>query len=167
MGFTTGSAPPVDPENLYSMPYLERIKILSRFWAEHGFGSPRIFHLIYIVKLVFLYVLGGYLIASLTAGFNPLRPSAFWTEPIFYQKLIPWTVLLEVLGVAGSWSPLAGHFTPFTGGSRTHARVDTIREPPWARVVPLRRAGEVAMTTTGPAGACPGRETAVPEGVLS
>ena len=139
MGFTTALTPPVEPDKLYDMPYLERIKVLSRFWAENGFGSPRIFHVIYIVKLVFFYALGGFLVASLTSGFNPFEVRSWWTEPVFYQKLILWTVLLEVLGVAGSWGPLAGHFKPFTGGWRTYSRIDTIREPPWPGKVPLTR----------------------------
>jgi len=137
MGFTKLSVPPVEPEKVYDLPYLERIKILSRYWAENGFGSPKIFHVIYIVKLLFLYVLGGYLVCTLTSGFNPFHPSEFWTEPVLYQKFILWTVLLEALGVAGSWGPLAGHFRPFTGGWRTYGRVDTIREPPWPGKVPL------------------------------
>src|SRR5262245_40269505 len=137
MGFTTVSVPPVEPDKLYDIPYLERIKVLSRYWAENGFGSPRIFHVIYIAKLLFLYITGGYLVASLTSGFNALHPAQFWTEPVFYQKLILWTVLLEVLGVAGSWGPLSGHFKPMTGGWRTYTRVNTIREPPWPGKVPL------------------------------
>ena len=60
--------------------------------------------------------------------------SSWWTEPIFYQKLVLWTVLLECLGVAGSWGPMAGHFKPFTCGWRYYLRVDTIRQPPWSRV---------------------------------
>jgi len=139
MGFTTVTTPPIDPEKLYDLPYLERIKILSRFWVDYGFGSPRIFHVIYIAKLLGFYALGGYLVASLTSGFDALHPGAFWTEPVFYQKLILWTVLLEVLGVAGSWGPLAGHFKPFTGGWRTYSRADTIRQPPWPGRVPMTR----------------------------
>ncbi len=137
MGFTKPAAPPLDPDKVYDLPYLERIKVLSRYWAENGFGSPTIFHVIYVTKLLFFYILGGYLVGTLTSGFNPFHPSEFWTEPVLYQKFILWTVLLEVLGVAGSWGPLAGHFKPFTGGWRTYGRADTIREPPWPGKVPL------------------------------
>ena len=91
-------------------------------------------HVIYIVKLVLLYITGGVLVSSLTSGLNPVAISSWWTEPIFYQKLVLWTVLLECLGLAGSWGPMAGHFKPFTCGWRTHLRVDTIRQPPWSRV---------------------------------
>jgi hypothetical protein len=134
MGLKTGDFPPVDPAKLFDMPYLERIKLLSRHWVDYGFGAPKMTHVIYIVKLVLLYITGGVLVSSLTSGLNPLAISTWWTEPIFYQKLVLWTVLLECLGVAGSWGPMAGHFKPFTCGWRHHLRVDTIRQAPWSRV---------------------------------
>ena len=46
-----------------------------------------------------------------------------------------WTMLLEAIGIAGSWGPLAGKFKPMTGGhpvlGEGRAR---IRVPPWKRV---------------------------------
>ena len=47
-----------------------------------------------------------------------------------------WTVLLETIGVAGSWGPLAGKIKPMTGGIRFWARPGTIRLRPW-RWVPF------------------------------
>ena len=63
-------------------------------------------------------MLGGALVATLTSGLNPLHPAAWWDDAVVYQKAVLWTVLLECLGVAGSWGPLAGHFKPMTGGFR-------------------------------------------------
>src|ERR1700737_4643110 len=103
-------------------PYLERVKTLSRPWVEYGFGFPKITQWIYIVKLVFFYVLGAILVGTLTSHLNPLHPSAWFDQPIFYEKAVLWTVLLECLGVAGSWGPLAGHISPMTAGFRYHAR---------------------------------------------
>ncbi|WP_052121184.1 DUF3556 domain-containing protein [Amycolatopsis sp. MJM2582] len=134
MGFKTGDFPPVDPARLFELPYLERIKVLSRHWVEYGFGTPKMTHVIYLAKLLVVYVVGGLLISALTSGLNPLEFSSWWTEPIFYQKLILWTVFLEALGAGGSWGPLAGHFKPFTCGWRTYLKVDTIRQAPWKRV---------------------------------
>ena len=59
-------------------------------------------------------------------------------------------MLLETLGLAGSWGPLAGHFKPMTGGFRYWARPDTIRLPPWPDKVPFTRGdrrtvGDVAL----------------------
>src|SRR4051794_5015895 len=150
MGLTTGNFPPVDPATFMQTPYQERTKTLVRHWAEYGFGAPKITAVIYIVKLLFFYVLGGVLVATLTSGLDPLHPAVWWNEPIVYQKAVIWTVLLECLGVAGSWGPLAGHFKPMTGGLRYYARVNTIRLPPWPDKVPFtagdRRTGlDVAL----------------------
>jgi hypothetical protein len=131
MGLTTGNFPPVEPADFLREPYRDRIKLLARHWADHGFGAPKITGVIYVVKLLFFYALGGVLVATLTSGLDPLAPAAWWDDPIVYQKLVLWTVLLECLGVAGSWGPLAGHFKPFTAGVRHYARPSTIRLPPW------------------------------------
>ena len=150
MGLTTGNFPPVDPATFTQVPYRERLKTLSRHWAEYGFGAPKITALIYIVKLLCFYVLGGALVATLTSGLDPLHPAAWWDDVVVYQKAVLWTVLLECIGVAGSWGPLAGHFKPMTGGIRYWARPRTIRLPPWPETVPgtagdERTTGDVAL----------------------
>jgi hypothetical protein len=137
MSLTTADFPPVDPATFMQTPYRERTKALARHWAEYGFGAPKITAVIYIVKLLFFYVLGGVLVATLTSGLDPLHPAEWWKEPIVYQKAVIWTVLLECLHLAGSWGPLAGHFKPMTGGPRYYARVNTIRLPPWPYRVPF------------------------------
>src|SRR4051794_17835347 len=142
MGLTTGDFPPVDPASFMETPYRERIKTLSRHWAEYGFGAPKITTLIYIVKLLLFYVLGGALVATLTSGLDPLHPAQWWSEIVVYEKAVLWTVLLECLGVAGSWGPLAGHFKPMTGGFRYWARPRTIRLPPWQERVPFTKGDE-------------------------
>ena len=55
----------------------------------------------------------------------------WWNQPIVYQKVILWTVLLEAIGVAGSWGPLAGKVKPMTGGILFWVRPGTIRLRPW------------------------------------
>jgi hypothetical protein len=52
------------------------------------------------------------------------------------MRAILWTVLLELIGVAGSWGPLAGKIKPMTGGILFWARPGTIRLRPW-KWVPL------------------------------
>jgi hypothetical protein len=137
MGFTKPQSPPVDPAEFLQRPFWERIRFLSRFWAENGFGSPRLFHVIYIVKLVVLYSLGGIAVISWTSDVGGITHFAsWWSEPIVYQKLVLWTMLLEVLGVAGTWGPLAGHFKPMSGGFHYWLRPGTIRMAPWGSKVP-------------------------------
>jgi hypothetical protein len=136
MGLKEGDFPPVDPATFRDMPYTERIKTLGRHWAEYGFGAPKITALIYIVKLLVFYVAIGVSLVTLTSSLNPLHPGDWWDEPIVYQKMVIWTMMLEALGIAGSWGPLAGHFKPMTGGANYYARVGTLRNPPWPSKVP-------------------------------
>src|SRR2546422_3540685 len=131
MGLTEGNFPPVDPATFMDTPYRERIKTLSRHWVEYGFGAPKITTLIYVAKLLLFYMVGGVLVSTLTSDLNPFHPAAWWDEPIVYEKLVLWTVLLECLNLAGSWGPLAGKFKPMTGGVRYYARRGTLRNPPW------------------------------------
>src|SRR4051812_29669709 len=149
MGVTTGNFPPVEPAAFMKQPYRERTKVLARHWVDYGFGAPKITGLIYILKLLFLYALGGVLIATLASGLDPLHPADWWNEPIVYQKLVLWTVLLECFGVAGSWGPLAGHFKPMTAGFRHYARPGTLRLPPWPDRVPFTKGDERTEVDAG------------------
>jgi uncharacterized membrane protein YkgB len=135
MGFTTPTLPAVEPETFLRQPLMERIRIMTLKWVDHGYGVPRMIHVLYIVKLVFFYVLGGIVIATVTSGLPAFwHVSEWWNQPIVYQKAILWTVLLELIGLAGSWGPLAGKTKPMTGGYRFWARPDTIRLRPWKGV---------------------------------
>lgn len=137
MGFKEGNFPPVDVDTFLDRPLQERVKALALHWVDYGFGSPKMIPTIYIVKVLFLYVLGGAVVATTTSGVGPFWDVAhWWNVPIVYQKLIVWTMLLEVLGLAGSWGPIAGKFKPMTGGVLFWARPGTIRLRPW-RLVPM------------------------------
>jgi len=137
MGFTTPNLPAVDFETFLDQPLMERIKTLALKWVDHGYGVPRLVHLIYIAKLVLFYAVGGIAVATVTSHLPAFwHVSGWWNQPIVYQKAILWTVLLELLGLAGSWGPLAGKTKPMTGGYRFWARPNTIRLRPW-RWVPL------------------------------
>ncbi|OBK78398.1 DUF3556 domain-containing protein [Mycobacterium sp. 1164985.4] len=132
MGFTTPNLPTVEPESFLQLPLMERIRLLTLKWVDHGYGVPRVVHTIYIAKLVFFYALGGVLVATLTSGLPAFwHVSEWWSEPIVYQKMILWTVLLELIGLAGSWGPLAGKTKPMTGGYRFWLKVNTIRLRPF------------------------------------
>ncbi|WP_024794939.1 DUF3556 domain-containing protein [Tomitella biformata] len=150
MGFKTGPFPDVDPETFLERPFLERLRVLSLHWVDHGFGTPKMVHTVYIMKLLFLYIGAGVTIATLTSGYGVFDIGSWWNQPVVYQKLLLWTVLLEALGVAGSWGPLAGHFKPMTGGLLFWLRPGTIRLPPWPGRVPLtagdsRTVGDVVL----------------------
>lgn len=138
MGFKNGAFPPVNPEEFLTRPLFERTRTLALHWVEYGFGSPRMIHTTYVLKLVFLYLGLGFFLATWSSGLGSVfDPSAWWDQPIVYQKMLVWTMFLETLGLAGSWGPLAGKFKPMTGGALFWARVGTIRRPPWPGKVPL------------------------------
>ena len=67
MGFLNPTVPAVDPQEFLQRPFLERMRYLATFWAENGFGTPRMVHVIYIVKLAVFYTFGGLLVVSLTS----------------------------------------------------------------------------------------------------
>ncbi|MCW4354254.1 DUF3556 domain-containing protein [Hoyosella sp. YIM 151337] len=150
MGFTKPHLPAVDPDTFLTKPLMERMRILALDWAENGFGSPKMVHTIYILKVFVFFAIGGLTIATLTSDLPPFwHVSEWWNEPIVYQKVILWVVLLESLNVAGSWGPLAGKVKPMTGGFHFWARPGTIRLRPW-KWVPLtagnrRTWGDVAL----------------------
>ncbi|MGW3483655.1 DUF3556 domain-containing protein [Rhodococcus indonesiensis] len=150
MGFKTGHFPEVDPATFCQLPFRDRLRAMATHWVDHGFGTPKMVHTVYILKLLFLYVGAGTALATLTSGLSWLDVASWWNQPIVYQKLILWTVLVEALGVGGSWGPLAGHFKPMTGGFHSWLKPDTIRLPPWPGKVPgtagdRRTVGDVAL----------------------
>ncbi len=135
MGFTKPDLPQVDPGTFMQQPLMHRMKVLALHWAERGFGTPRMVHVIYIAKLLTFYILGGVVIATATSHLAAFwHVAQWWNQPVVYEKAVLWTVLLETVGVAGSWGPLAGKFKPMTGGILFWARTGTIRLRPWKRV---------------------------------
>ncbi|GAA3666612.1 DUF3556 domain-containing protein [Nocardioides ginsengisoli] len=140
MPFLTPDVPPVDPAEFLTRRRQERIRLLATFWSEYGFGTPKMVHTIYIVKLLVLSIGGGVALATLTSDVGgPLDVASWWDQPIIYQKLVLWTLFLELFGIGGTWGPLAAHFKPMTGGISYWARPDTIRLPPWPAKVPFTR----------------------------
>jgi uncharacterized membrane protein YkgB len=135
MGFVKPTLPDVDYEEFLRMPLMERIRIMCLKWVDQGYGAPRMIHALYIVKLVFFYAIGGVAIATATSHLPAFwHVSEWWNQPIVYQKAVLWTILLELIGMAGSWGPLAGKTKPMTGGYRFWAKLNTIRLRPWKAV---------------------------------
>ena len=135
MGFKTAEFPPVDTETFLEQPLMERMKTLALHWCEHGFGTPKMVHTVYLMKLTFFYIGLGLVVATTTSHLPAFwHPGQWWNQPVVYQKAVMWTMLLEAIGVAGSWGPLAGKFKPMTGGIRYWAKPGTIRLRPWKAI---------------------------------
>lgn len=133
MGFKEGHFPPVDPATFLNSPLQTRIRTLAQHWGEYGFGTARNINVIYLFKIIVLYALAGVAIA--TIGISAFwEVSVWWNDPIVYQRLVVWTVLLEALNLAGSWGPLAGKFKPMMGGFLFYSKLGTIRVRPFSWV---------------------------------
>lgn len=139
MGFMSPDLPDVDRDTWSSLPRATRLQVVTRHWAENGFGTPYAVYLIYLLKIA-LYLAAPAAIISLTPGLGSLGDiSTWWTQPIVYQKLIVFTLLFEVLGLGCGSGPLTGRFTPPIGGVLYWLRPKTIRLPPWGDKVPFTR----------------------------
>jgi hypothetical protein len=137
MGLLDPAPPPFEYEEWRRLPHLERLKPLAQDWALNGFGTPPAVYLLYVVKLI-VYAGGGLLlISATTAGLGGLGDlSSWWTEPIFFQKVVVWTMLWEVLGLGAGSLPLTLRFSPMIGGVLYWLRPGTTRLPPWPEKVP-------------------------------
>jgi hypothetical protein len=129
--------PDVDPDTWQTLSRATRLQVVTRHWAEHGFGTPYAVYLLYLLKIV-LYVVAPAAIISLTPGLGGLgRIGDWWTQPIVYQKVIVFTLLFEVLGFGCGSGPLTGRFMPPIGGFLYWLRPNTIRLPAWPGRVPF------------------------------
>ena len=93
MGFIAPDLPDVDLETWRTLPRATRLQIVTRHWAEHGFGTPSAVNLLYVIKIA-AYVAAAAAIIALTPGLGGLdRIGDWWTQPIVYQKVIIFTLL--------------------------------------------------------------------------
>lgn len=138
MGFISPSPPPVPPAEFLRLPLRERIRVLAVHWVEDGFGTPRVLHVVYVLKMLGLYFAVGLWITSMTtAGVEFTDPGTWFDNIVVYQKLAIWLMLLEVIGLGGTFGPLCGHFVPMIGNIRYWLRPGTVRMAPWGGRVPL------------------------------
>lgn len=93
--------------------------------SKRGVFSP-----IYVIRVVLLYVIVGVWVATATSGLPAFwHVDVWWNEPIVYQKLVIWTMLLGALGLIGLLKPAAGHTLAWL-------RPGALRRPPWPDAIP-------------------------------
>ena len=149
MGYRTAELPPVELDEFATIPFFERMKMLQLHWVEHGFGTPKQTITFYVWK-IFFYALFGLIVAgAFTKGLEFDNIGGWWDEPILYQKLMIWTILLEILGLAATCGPLAFHFDPPIGGVLYWWQNDTLRVPPYPNHVPFTRGNRRTPWDTG------------------
>lgn len=124
------------PDDWERQPRMQRVQPMVRSWAEAGFGTPDAVFVVYLVKIA-LYVLGAALVTTWTTDVGGLGDiGSWWSEPIFFQKVIVFTLLFEVLGFGCGWGPLTLRFIPPMGAFLYWLRPGTVRLAPWPGRVP-------------------------------
>jgi hypothetical protein len=130
MGFLRPTLPVVDPATWPEKGRMGRIRELAPFWVEHGFGTQWAVHLVYVVKCL------GYI----GAAFLIARPgTSGWTDPVFFEKVVVFSLLFEVLGLGCGSGPLTLRIKPPIGGLLYWLRPGTVRLPPFPGRVPFTR----------------------------
>lgn len=117
----------------------EKIKPMARHWAEVGFGTPIALHLFYVGKIL-AYLLVGWAIVISTPGIDGFFDvTAWYNEPIVFEKVVLYTMLIEVVGFGCGFGPLNNRYFPPFGSILYWLRPNTIRQPPWPSRIPLTR----------------------------
>ena len=139
MGYRTAELPPGDLDDFAKIPFFPRMKMLQLHWVQYGFGTPKQTVIFYVWK-IFYYALFGLIFAgAFTRGLEFNNIADWWHQPILYQKLMIWTILLEIVGLAATCGPLAFHFDPPIGGILYWWQNDTLRVPPYPNHVPFTK----------------------------
>lgn len=149
MAYRTAELPPVDLDTYDQLPFFPRMKILMDHWVIAGFGTPKQTVTFYVWKIFFYSLFGLIVAGAFTAGLEFNDIGGWWDEPILYQKLMIWTVLMEILGFAATCGPMAFHFDPPIGGSLYWWQQDTLRVPPYPNHVPLTKGTRRTPWDTG------------------
>jgi hypothetical protein len=137
MAYRTAELPPVDLDEFEHIPFFERMKLLMLHWVHAGFGTPKQTVTFYVWKIFFYGLFGLIVAGAFTKGLEFNDIGGWWDEPILYQKLMIWTILMEVMGLAATCGPMAFHFDPPIGGIMYWWQQDTLRVPPYPNHVPF------------------------------
>jgi hypothetical protein len=138
MGFIKPRLPEVDATRWPQASRMERIRELAPFWAEHGFGTQRVVHLLYAVKCI-VYAGAAVVLTGLTTpGLGGIGAVGhWWSQPVFFQKAVVFSLAFELLGLGCGSGPLTLRIRPPIGGVLYWLRPGTVRLPPWSGRTPF------------------------------
>ncbi len=120
-------APPYDIGEWQRKPFPERVKMVCQSWALQGYGTPSPIYIVYILKIA-LYVWLWSVFCSFTPGLGDLSSfSAWYYEPIAFQKAVLWSMAFEGLGLGCGSGPLTGRYRPPVGGALYFLRPGTTK----------------------------------------
>ena len=112
MGFLKADSPAIEYESWRQGSRSERLKPLVRHIAERGMGNPDVIYVLYAIKIG-LFVFGAACCALATEGIDGWgNITSWWSEPIVFQKVVLWALLVEVLGLGCGFGPLTEVSSP-------------------------------------------------------
>ena len=123
-------APGFDTDVWQALPHADRLRAMSRTWADQGFGAPLGAYLFYVTKLV-VYVGGFVIVAGLTEPGGMGEVATWWATPSAFTKAIVWTLLWESVGLGCGSGPLTGRYLPPVTAVAHWLRPGTVRLAPW------------------------------------
>ena len=101
--------------------------MVCQSWALQGYGTPSPIYIVYILKIA-LYVWLWSVFCSFTPGLGDLGSfSAWYYEPIAFQKAVLWSMAFEGLGLGCGSGPLTGRYRPPVGGALYFLRPGTTK----------------------------------------
>src|SRR5277367_4831325 len=140
MGFLRPDLPKIDVEQWRQLARTERLRLMTRHFAEHGFGTSDAVHCLQVVRIG-LFISGGIGFAMATKGIGALGSiGLWWREPIAFEKVVVWSLLFGLLGRESGFGLLGNRLFPSICCPRYWLRPGTIRVAPWPNRVPLTTA---------------------------
>ncbi|MBS1846708.1 MAG: DUF3556 domain-containing protein [Actinobacteria bacterium] len=136
MGFIQPDLPAVDHEVWSKLPREQRTEPMARHFAEHGFGSPDVVILVYVVKMIAYAAIAWAFILSTPGIDGFFAVDQWWRSGVVIYKIALWTMLFEVLGLGCGFGPLNLRFIPPMGSFLYWLRPGTIRLAPFGGRVP-------------------------------
>ncbi|HET8929673.1 MAG TPA: DUF3556 domain-containing protein, partial [Acidimicrobiales bacterium] len=137
MGFIEPNLPIVDHDEWSKLPREQRTEPMARHFAEHGFGSPDVVVLGYVVKMIAYAAVAWAFILSTPGIDGFFAVDQWWRNGVVIYKIALWTMLFEVLGLGCGFGPLNLRFVPPMGSFLYWLRPGTIRLAPFGGKVPL------------------------------
>jgi hypothetical protein len=135
VGLLDPTPPPYDPLEWQQRPFAAKAKAVCAAWAMQGYGSPPAIYVVYLLKIVVLYIGGWVLWCRFTPGLGELQTiSQWWLEPVAFQKAIVWSMAFELLGFGCGSGPLTGRYMPPFGGFLHFLRPGTTKLPIWPKL---------------------------------
>ena len=135
MPLADSGAPPYSLDDLRAAPFPERMRLISRTWAEQIGATPLVVVVMYWVKYLFLFAGGWAFFCSFSEGYPGFTSIKAWAfSGLAFQKAILWALFYESAGFGCSSGPMNGRFWPPLGGFLHFLRPGTTKLPLFAGI---------------------------------